>query len=148
MTSLVKALEGVSRLGFDTAPIIYFVEEHPRYLPQLAPAFQSVAAGQLIGITSVLTLAEVLVQPIRLGAESLQQAYTDRLLHSANFVTRPIDATVARRAADLRARHNLRVPDAQQLATVMAAGCEAFLTNDTQFKRVTGIRVSIVDELS
>jgi hypothetical protein len=28
---LDDALTGVDRLGFDTAPLIYFVEAHPRY---------------------------------------------------------------------------------------------------------------------
>ena len=147
MTTLVEALVGVTRLGFDTAPIIYFVEEHPRYLARLAPAFQNVAAGQLVGVTSVLTVAEVLVQPIRLGAAELQQAYTDRLLHSDHFEAWPIDATVAQRAAELRARFNVRIPDALQLATVIVAGCEAFLTNDMNLKRVADIRVLLLDEL-
>jgi hypothetical protein len=31
MTKLDDALAGVTRLGFDTAPVIYFVEAHPQY---------------------------------------------------------------------------------------------------------------------
>ena len=38
MTSLVQALTGVTRLALDTAPIIYFVEEHPRYITRIAGA--------------------------------------------------------------------------------------------------------------
>lgn len=147
MTALLQQLAGVTRLAFDTAPIIYFVEEHPRYLAQVAPAFQSVAAGRLLGVTSVLTLMEVLVQPLRRNAHALQQAYTERLLHSAYFETHAIDAPIAERAAELRARFNLRTPDALQLATALHVGCQAFLTNDTALKRISDLHVIIVDEL-
>jgi predicted nucleic acid-binding protein len=58
-----------------------------------------------------------------------------------------IDSAVAERAADLRARHNLRTPDALQIAAALETGCQAFLTNDTQLKRVTELRVLILDEL-
>jgi hypothetical protein len=68
---MAEALAGVTRLGLDTAPIIYLVEAHPRYSSRLRIAFESIAAGRLLGITSVLTLAEVLVQPIRRGAEAM-----------------------------------------------------------------------------
>ena len=86
--------------------------------------------GRVLGITSALTIAEVLVQPIRHSAVELQQAYIDRLMHSEHFETRPIDSVVAQRAAELRAGFNIRLPDALQLATALVAGCEAFLTND------------------
>ncbi len=65
MTTLAEALTGVTRLGLDTAPIIYFVEEHPRYYLRVSRAFQAVAGGRIVGITSMLTVAEVLVQPLR-----------------------------------------------------------------------------------
>jgi hypothetical protein len=44
---------------------------------------------------------------------------------------------VAERAAELRARYNLRTPDALQVATALVRRCEAFLTNDARLKRVT-----------
>ncbi len=58
-----------------------------------------------------------------------------------------IDSTVAERAADLRARYNLRTPDALQTAAALDTGWQAFLTNDTQLKRVIELRVLILDEL-
>ena len=42
---------------------------------------------------------------------------------------------------------NLRTPDALQLSAVVEINCQAFLTNDTQLKRVTELRVLILDEL-
>ena len=44
---------------------------------------------------------------------------------------------VAYLAADLRARYNLRTPDAIQIATAILTGCDAFLTNDDGLRRVS-----------
>lgn len=53
----------------DTAPFIYLIERHPRYHPIIRPLFESLAAESLVGTTSVITLLEVLVQPLRQGRE-------------------------------------------------------------------------------
>jgi predicted nucleic acid-binding protein len=41
----------------------------------------------------------------------------------------------------------LRTPDALQIATALEAGCEAFLSNDAGLRRVTELRVLILDDL-
>jgi predicted nucleic acid-binding protein len=51
------------------------------------------------------------------------------------------------RAAELRATHGLRTPDAIQLATAMDAGAAALLTNDTRLRTVAGLEVLILAEL-
>jgi len=58
-----------------------------------------------------------------------------------------IDSETAKVAADLRARYNLRTPDALQLATAIKAGCDAFLTNDATLKKVTELKVLVLSEL-
>jgi hypothetical protein len=42
---LEDALQGVSSLAFDTAPIIYFVEANPTYDKLVVSIFSRVAAG-------------------------------------------------------------------------------------------------------
>jgi len=64
MSLPLEPLREVRRLGFDTAPMIYFVEAHPEYDAQITPIFERIEQGELEGITSVITLLEVLVQPI------------------------------------------------------------------------------------
>ena len=64
---LHDALYGVTRLGFDTSPIIYFVEANPQYDARVTWVFQQVAGGALQGLTSVVTLSEVLVAVTGLG---------------------------------------------------------------------------------
>src|SRR6266699_3303732 len=107
---LDDALKGVSRLAFDTAPIIYFVEANPAYDNLVSNILGRVAAGELEGWTSVITLSEVLVQPMATGRTDLQRAYRELLLNSSNFHTFPITARVAERAAAIRAVYGLRLP--------------------------------------
>ena len=142
MTKLDDALSGITRLAFDTSPVIYFVEAHPKYDALVTAIFQRVADGRIIGIGSVITLSEVLVQPILQNNANLRQSYRELLLHSDNFELFFINPAIAESAADLRARYRLRTPDALQIATALAAGCEAFLTNDAALKRVSELRVA------
>jgi predicted nucleic acid-binding protein len=147
MTKLDDALAGVTRLGFDTAPIIYFVEAHPTYDALVTEIFQRVDDGTLTGVTSVISLCEVLIHPLRRGDAHLEQEYHNLLVGAANFQTLLINVDIAERAADLRARYNLRTPDALQIAAALDAGCQAFLTNDAALKRVTELQVLVLDEL-
>ena len=104
-------------------------------------------AGALQAVTSVISLVEVLVLPIRFANDVLQKQYTDLLLQSVHFETRAVTVDAAQIAGDLRARYNLRTPDALQVAVAIAAGCQAFLTNDTTLKRVSEISILVMDEL-
>ncbi len=144
---LDDALKNISRLAFDTAPIIYFVEANPTYDGLVTAIFQRVESGEITGETSVITLCEVLVYPIRNQNFNLRQRYRDILQNSPNFFTRLIDSAVAERAAELRAKYNLRTPDALQIATALENGCEAFLCNDKNLKRVTELKILILDEI-
>lgn len=144
---LDDVLVGTTALGFDTAPFIYFVERHPSYLAVMREIIRRVDAGELEGYSSVVTLTEVLTLPMRLGKGGIVQEYRDVLLHSRHFTPIPLNAALAERAALLRARYTLRTPDALQIATALHAGCQSFLTNDRALKRVTDLRVLILQEL-
>src|SRR6266545_6652115 len=109
---IAQALQGITKLAFDTAPIIYFVEANPAYDELVSNIFNRVASGELDGFTSVISLSEVLVQPISVGRNELQRTYRELLLNSANFHTVPIHANVAENAARIRATYGLRLPDA------------------------------------
>jgi predicted nucleic acid-binding protein len=56
----------------------------------------------------------------------------------------PFSRAVFRLAAEVRARFNFKAPDALHLAAAVEGKCDAFLTNDAQLTRFTGIRVDVV----
>jgi Predicted nucleic acid-binding protein, contains PIN domain len=144
---LDEAFQGILRLGIDTAPFIYFVERHPDYLGLMREIIRRIDAGEIEAVSSVVTLTEVLTHPLRFKNVLLAQRYRDVLYRSRNFRLLPIDASIAEVAANLRARYNLRTPDALQLATAIRAGCDAFLTNDATLKKVTELKVLVLSEL-
>jgi len=145
--NLDTALAGVTSLAFDTAPLVYFIERHPRYVAVVREIIRRVDEGAIAGYRSVVTVTKVLTRPKQHGNILIEHKYRDLLLHSRNFGLVQIDAAIAESAADLRARYHIRTPDALQIAAALAVGCEAFLTNDAKLKRVTELRVLVLDEL-
>jgi predicted nucleic acid-binding protein len=141
------ALAGIQRLYTETAPLIYYVEENPTYLAKMNAIIEAIEDNPIEAISSVITLTEVLTHPLRLGQARLVQEYRDILLNSKEFRLLPITPRIAESAADLRARYNLRTPDALHVASSIDARCNAFLTNDVGIKRVTEISVLVLDEL-
>ena len=63
----LKAIITGRLLAFDTSPLIYYIEQHPLYLPVADDLFDSIQQGNTRAVTSVLTLLEVLVHPLRRG---------------------------------------------------------------------------------
>ena len=59
-----------------------------------------------------------------------------------------LDARVARIGAELRAMYGLRTPDALQIAACLAHGAEAFVTNDRRLRRVSKMRVMVLEDFS
>jgi predicted nucleic acid-binding protein len=144
--SIAEHLQGVRKLFLDTAPVIYFVERNPQYLPYVRVVFEHVRDSLLTAVTSPVTLAECLVRPYRLGQTELQQEFIDLMTGIEGIEFVEIDQTLALQAAQFRARYNLQLPDAFQIAVALAAECEAFLTNDVIFRRVTELQVLVLND--
>ncbi|MBN2393035.1 MAG: PIN domain-containing protein [Anaerolineae bacterium] len=147
MTALETAFASISRLALDSSPIIYFVEAHPRYDALVTTIFQRIAEGQIEGITSTLTLTEVLALPMEKGQHDLCQTYRKLLTSAAHFTLVSIGSEIAERAAELRARYHLRTPDALQVAAALLNDCQAFLTNDKGLSRITEVEVLVLEAL-
>ena len=142
-----SALRGVSKIYLDTAPVIYYVQGVTPFFPVVDALFKEIDSVNLLAVSSPVTLAECLVLPIRLGNIALQQDFLDLLTNTQGITFANIDVAVGRLAADMEARYRLKLPDALQVATALVAGCEAFLTNDVQLKRITEVKILVVSEL-
>lgn len=134
-------------VALDTAPLIYFIEEHPTYLPLVRPFFEGLDRGDFQVVTSTITLLEVLVQPLRSGDTVLQRRYRDILLGVDGLSIVAVSPAIAEEAARVRAAYNLSPPDAIQLATAIVTGAAALLTNDTRLPRRAGVPIIVLDEL-
>src|SRR5688572_2291018 len=101
MTPLSDALTNTTALGFDTAPFIYLIERHPRYVDIVRALFERVDHGSITGYTSAVTLTEVLTVPKRQGNRDMANAYIELLTNSRHFMLLAIDAAIAEHAAEL-----------------------------------------------
>jgi predicted nucleic acid-binding protein len=132
---------GRGPVALDTCVFIYWMEEHPEYLPLVAPLFESIDAGRVQALTSAVTLLEVLVVPYRLGDSGLAERYELLLTRSRGVTMVTLDNVLLRAAAQLRAVTGVRTPDALQLAAALRLRATAFVTNDRGLPDVGGLRV-------
>lgn len=101
----------------------------------------------LVAYSSVLTLAEVLVMPLRQGDQGLVQAYQAILLAGDDYELVVVTPEIAVTAAEIRARYGLGAPDALHVASAVATQCDAMLTNDSDMKRIKELEILLLDEL-
>jgi len=137
-----------SILGLDTMLFIYHFEENKDYLPFTRALFGLIEDGMIEGKTSIITRLEILVKPIEEGDDILADEYKLILENFPHLEVAPVDAGIADLASSLRAKYKLRTPDAIQLATSIAKGAQAFVTNDESLKKVKEIEVVVMRESS
>lgn len=134
-------------VGLDTSPLIYLIEGHPRYLDVVQPFFEAADQGQFQVVTSTITLLEVLVHPFRQGAVELAGQYREIILNANGISCINVSSDIAVEAARIRAQHNLRTPDAIQLATSILEEAAYFFTNDAGLPSIPSLSLLLLDDM-
>jgi predicted nucleic acid-binding protein len=93
--------------------------------------------------TSRLTRLECRVKPLRNGDAALLALY-DAFFAGLEVQLLDVTEAVLDKATEIRARLNLKTPDAIHLATAILAGVSAFLTGDRNLARCTEVSVEIL----
>ena len=100
-----------------------------------------------MGLLTTVALSEVLTLPAQ---RDDQQAMVDYELFLTNFPNLrlvPLDVTLARETALVRAATRLRTPDAVQVAAARLAGADAIVGNDRRWQgRVNGPALILLDD--
>ena len=97
-------------------------------------------------VTSSITFMEIMVLPFRLGQFELIKQYETILSESETIIILDLDLKIAKAAAEIRAKYNIKTPDSIQLATAINQSCNFFLTNDKKLK-ISGITTLYLDEI-
>jgi predicted nucleic acid-binding protein len=107
---------------------------------------RAIQAGEIAGVTSEITLAEVLVKPIELGMQDMIVAYENMVAPAPNFDVPPVTREILIDAARIRARRaSVRLPDAVHLATARSRSCTFFVTEDRRMEILEGMKQLIVN---
>lgn len=147
MGKLASSIAG-RLVAFDTAPLIYYIEENTAYLPLVDELFDAIDSGDATGITSVLTLQEVLVKPLREGEQDIADQYRNILKNSTNITLASIDDLTCEKAAELRAKYIwLRTPDALQIASAILHNAAVMVTNDDKWNQLSEIETIVLQDL-
>jgi predicted nucleic acid-binding protein len=122
----------MGRVALDADVVIAFLDPSDA---QHQPAVEILGARLARGddvLMAATVYAEVIVRPLQHGTD----ATVDEFLAAIGVNVVDVDRTLARRAAELRARHGaLRLPDALSLATALAHDA-GFLTLDRALQRI------------
>ncbi|MCL2327134.1 MAG: PIN domain-containing protein [Bacteroidetes bacterium] len=141
---LIKELYS-KKIFLDTAPLIYFMEEESEFLPLLSDLFSS--SNNCRFVTSVITLSEVLVMPLREKRMQLVEQYKNILTLAGNIEIFDINIPIAEETAKIRANFHFKTPDAIQLATAKYSIADYFFTNDYRLKTFTDLNVITLTDL-
>ncbi len=134
-------------LFLDTAPFIYFFEQHPDYFPALEMMFERLYETGAQAITSIITYIELTTHPARQGKTQLVRKYHDYLTHSENISLFPLDLNIADYAVELGAKHHFKTSDAIQLGTAVACGADFVITNDKNWQKFEDVQVLMIEDL-
>jgi len=126
----------MSRIFLDTNFFIYLIEGGTS--PRAARAkylVHAFSARRDEVLTSVMSLGEVLVSPLKNGDHALAQRYR-QIFRGRGITVLPFLEQAAETCARIRLT-GVKPPDAIQLATAASNGCDLFLTNDDRLQGVT-----------
>lgn len=124
----------------DTCLVIYLIENHPDAAHRVQTAMARKPVENFA--VSPLVKLECLVKPLRTDDLALQQRYEAGL---RQFVQLGLAESVFVNAARLRARFNLRTPDAMHLACAQHHGCVELWTNDNRLAQAAhGLAINVL----
>jgi predicted nucleic acid-binding protein len=101
--------------------------------------------GQVI--TSVISLIECRSKPLRDG-DAQRVALYDAFFAARDLTLLPVDGVVANEATQLRAKYNLKTPDAIHIASAAVHGASLLVTTDHDFARCRDLPGMVIDVVS
>jgi len=134
-------------IALDSCVFIYQIEANARYLALTDHIFSWLERPGCQGVTSTITMTELLVQPYRDFDEQRVDEFYGLLSTFPNLHWVAPNLEIADLAARLRALHRLRTPDALQAATAAHARATGLITNDAVFERLEAFETLVLDQL-
>lgn len=94
-------------------------------------------------VTSRLTRLECRSKPLR-ASDAATLAQYDVFFAGVELMVTELTANVIERATELRARYNLKTPDALHCATALEVRAEVFITGDRELSRCSDVPTEVL----
>ncbi|OGA95487.1 MAG: hypothetical protein A3G27_01055 [Betaproteobacteria bacterium RIFCSPLOWO2_12_FULL_66_14] len=147
MAALASALAGHRLVALDTSVWIYHFEGSAALGQAADNVLEAINQGRIGAVASELVLLELLVAPLKKGAQDVADEIELALTHFPHLQLAPVTRAVLVRAAELRARYGLRTPDAIMVATALESDATLAVTNDDAWRKVKEIEVVLLRDL-
>lgn len=134
----------LTRIYLDTNLYIYLFENHPDYASAVEKIVLACKKYKIQILASNLIFAELLVAPLQQNDSVNTKLYKNLHRELPNFNAIPVTKQIGVKAAELRAKYNLKTPDAIHLATAICQETDAFITHDQKLKPVTEANILII----
>ena len=141
-----SALAGHTTVALDTCVLVYYLEDNPSFGQQADTVITNIVTGHNQAILATMALLELQVGPYAKQELETAEGYYTFLGNLPNFHWVPMSMTIADRAAQLRAAHRIKTPDAVHLATAIEAGATLFVTNDRDLPALAEIDTLMLGE--
>lgn len=130
------------RIFLDTNIIIYFLEKNKLFFEKVIPYFERAESGEIELFTSSISYMEVLMPVIKKQDIDLESKYNYLFKNFLNVIS--IDLEIGRIGAEIRAKYNIKVPDALQIASAINFECKKFITADKELDKIKKIEIIII----
>jgi len=125
----------MNHIYWDTMLFVYWLENHLQYADRVESLFKMTRSRGDSICTSIFTLGEVLVTPLRYEKTELA-ARIRTVMHGPEIVMVQFDDAIAERYALIRATARVKAADAIHLATAAHIGTTLFVTNDKELHKL------------
>ncbi|HXK32731.1 MAG TPA: type II toxin-antitoxin system VapC family toxin [Dehalococcoidia bacterium] len=128
------------RVALDTNGLLYFLTGDPVRGPLMREVLTLAVDGAIEAVIPAIVKLELMVGALR--SEDARELHRVMELTEGveNVGSAEIDADTIAIGAEVRARSNLKTPDALVVATAITSGCSAILGNDRAMRRVDLLR--------
>lgn len=132
--SLVADLAKYETICVDTMVFIYLLDTNSEYVDLASSVLGMIESGEAKGVTSTITIAEILTAPAQANDIQAMLDYELYLTNFPNLTFYSPDKSLARLIARTRAESRLKLPGAIQVATAIYAGADVIVSNDKKWQ--------------
>jgi len=132
----------------DTSVLIYYLEEIEPYYLLAEEIFNEINDDSIKGFLSVISVTEFVTKPFEDGKVAEVERFK-QFLSSLSIQVLEVTYEIAERAGKLRSQYpSIRTPDALIVATALENGCDVFVTNDKNLKKleIRGLVIIVLED--